>query len=404
MVKVLRIVCLLLVCCGLYAGKAFGGLISPERLKEDLDFLFKTIEESHPDMYAYTSKDKFASLRRELFAQAAQPLSASELYVRVEPVLYCLKDSHTLVSRPPNFVRPKVTKDLKEFAKTLKKFFGDEKDSNNQREDAPIPRKTEYTGPFSYHLFPKYDTCLMVINSFGAPDEVSRYAQVFRKTFKIIKGKNIGNLIIDLRSNPGGCGLAGDELLMYLADKPFRQIEKIEQRIVSKFFELCKRYSLDIDKVMYEEYGIDVGSLKSEGKFKAGMIIAGKGQFKKPHEPSLRFTGSTYVLISHPTFSSASNFASAVECFEIGTLIGEETSGYKDHYGQVLPFQLPNSRMPGQVSTAHFLTACGKPDDQGVLPDHEVKQKPEDTAKGVDTVLQFTLDFIKGSDPVASPK
>ena len=30
-----------------------------------------------------------------------------------------------------------------------------------------------------------------------------------------------------------------------------------------------------------------------------------------------------------------------------------------------------------------------------LLSDYEVKQKPEDTAKGVDTALQFTLNLIK---------
>ena len=43
--------------------------------------------------------------------------------------------------------------------------------------------------------------------------------------------------------------------------------------------------------------------------------------------------------------------------------------------------------------------AClgSKNDGRGVIPDYEVKQKPEDTAKGVDTVLQFTLDLIRKS-------
>jgi len=84
-----------------------------------------------------------------------------------------------------------------------------------------------------------------------------------------------------------------------------------------------------------------------------------------------------------------------VKCFEVGALIGQETGGKKDHYGQVLPFQLPNSELRGQVSTAHFVTVCGQNDVGGVKPDYEVKQKPEDTAKGIDTVLQFTLNLIE---------
>ena len=45
-----------------------------------------------------------------------------------------------------------------------------------------------------------------------------------------------------------------------------------------------------------------------------------------------------------------------------------------------------------------------KNDGRGVIPDYEVKQKPEDTAKGVDTVLQFTLNLIKESNSKAPGK
>jgi hypothetical protein len=89
-----------------------------------------------------------------------------------------------------------------------------------------------------------------------------------------------------------------------------------------------------------------------------------------------------------------------VKFFEIGILIGQETSGKKDHYGQVLPIQLPNSGLRGQVSTAHFLTVCSQNEGGGVKPDYEVRQKLQDTAKGVDTVLQFTLNLIKCGDPL----
>ncbi|OHB64081.1 MAG: hypothetical protein A2168_08415 [Planctomycetes bacterium RBG_13_50_24] len=86
--------------------------------------------------------------------------------------------------------------------------------------------------------------------------------------------------------------------------------------------------------------------------------------------------------------------------FKIATLIGQETSGQNDHYGQVVPIQLPNSRLDGQVSTAHFITAGGTKDSGGVKPDYQVTQKPEDTAKGVDTDLEFTLNLIRNDNRV----
>ena len=370
-------------------------LLQPDKLKEDLNFLFTTIEEVHPNMYAYINKETYALVKNELYKQIDHTMSISEFYASTQTVVYCLKDSHTDIFRPSNFIMPQVTESMREFGERLRRLVKENGSLKTNAQYVPAPRKKEYMGPYSYHFFLKHDVCFMVKNSFGMPNQIEQYAHKFQEAFKAIREKGITNLIIDIRENQGGCGLVGDELLKYLANKPFRQIERIEQRLVPAFFELCEQHGLNIDQVMEDEYGIDIESLKAKGNYKPGIILAGQGQFKNPHEPSDRFKGAIYLLVAKPTFSSASNFAATVKCFEVGTLIGQETGGKRDHYGQILPFQLPNSELRGQVSTAHFVTVCGQDDAGGVKPDYEVKQKPEDTAKDVDTVLQFTLNLIK---------
>lgn len=376
--------------------------IAPDKLKEDLDFLFKTIQEAHPNMYAYISEEKYTTVRGELYRHFDHAMSASEFYVYVQTAVSCLKDTHTRVERPSNFVMPPITESMRELGGRLKEILKDDENPETETQYVPAPRKKEYTGPYSYHFFPEYNACLMVVNSFGMPDEVGQYAKKFRETFKAIRDKGVTHLVIDVRENRGGCGLIGDELLKYLADKPFRQIERVEQRIVPAFFELCERYGLNINKIMLDEYGIDLEGLKLKGDYKPGAIVTGQIPFKNPHKPSDRFKGSIYLLIADPTFSSGSNFAAPVKYFKIATLIGQETSGRNNHYGQVVLIQLPNSRLNGQVSTAHFVTVGGMKDNGGVKPDYQVRQKPEDTAKCVDTVLEFTLDLIRHGGTVSS--
>ena len=65
------------------------------------------------------------------------------------------------------------------------------------------------------------------------------------------------------------------------------------------------------------------------------------------------------------------------------------------NYGEARSFKLPNSGLNAVIATKHFTQAGSKSGGHGVIPDYEVKQKPEDTAKGIDTVLQFTLNLIK---------
>ena len=373
--------------------------IAPDKLKEDLDFLFKTIHEAHPNIYAYISEEKYAAVRHELYQRLDHAMSVSEFYVYAQTAVTCLKDTHTRVERPSNFVMPLITESMRELGKRLKEIVKNDEGPRADAQYIPAPRKKEYTASYSYHFFPEYDTCLMVVNSFGMPDEVGQYTKKFQETFKAIREKGVTHLVIDVRENRGGCGLTGDELLKYLADKPFRQIERIDQRIVPAFFELCERYGLNINKIMQDEYGIDLESLKSKGDYRPGAIVTGQVPFKDPHQPSDRFKGSVYLLVGDPTFSSGSNFAAAVKSFTSATLVGQETSGKRDHYGQIVFIQLPNSKLNGQVSTAHFVTAGGTKDPGGVKPDYEVRQKPEDTAEGVDTVLEFTLNLIRSGKP-----
>ncbi len=84
--------------------------IQPDKLKEDLDFLFKTIEEVHPNMYAYTSKEEFELLREQLYKSITDPMNRIEFYKLTAPVVASLKSGHTFIFPP--------VKEFSEYVKT----------------------------------------------------------------------------------------------------------------------------------------------------------------------------------------------------------------------------------------------------------------------------------------------
>ena len=105
----------IVVCCGLYAAIALAKLqttseevnqpdhakvIEPDKLKEDLDFLFKTIEEVHPNMYAYISKEEFDPLCEQLYKNINRSMTRLEFYKLTAPIVAALKNSHTLFKPP----------------------------------------------------------------------------------------------------------------------------------------------------------------------------------------------------------------------------------------------------------------------------------------------------------------
>jgi len=74
--------------------------ITPDKLKEDLDFLFKTIEEVHPNMHAYTSKEEFDPLQKQLYKSVNHPMNRIEFYKLTAPVVASLKNGHTFIGPP----------------------------------------------------------------------------------------------------------------------------------------------------------------------------------------------------------------------------------------------------------------------------------------------------------------
>ena len=361
---------------------------------------------SHQGNRRDTSEHVRPQIIDEFHRQLDHAMDVSEFYLYVRTLVQCLGDSHTRIETPPGFTVPQITESMRQFATRLRQLVTEGRDSRASAPYTPAPRPSEYTRLYSHHFFPEDNTCLVVINTFGMPDQIEEYTKAFRETFKTTRKNRTANPVIDIRENRGGCGLTATELLKYLTPEPFRQIEHIEQRLGPELYELCEEHDLDLDKVMAEEYGIDLEGLRSRGEYRSRMTVVGQEPLKSPHGPADRFKGTVYLLIGKPTFSAASNFAATVKHYGLATLIGQETSGERDHYGSVVWIQLPHSQLKGQVSTAHMVTVGGMEDRGGVKPDYEIRQKPDDTAKGVDTALQFMLCLIKDDrgDPALTRK
>jgi len=481
---------LILLCGGLFCAQSYAEsqkppqnleqasytkLISPEKLKEDLDFLFKTIEGVHPNMYAYTSKEDFEPLRRQLYAQISQPMNCLGFYKLTAPVVAGLKNSHTAVYPPyldkfesyykgGGLVFPVeiawegpiavICKDYslnslprdsqllmindrsaQEMLANFAELFAAEcrypyrlKYTNNpnllrfllfleygevESWDLKIKLNdgkvnsftinsvtaTEITGQeekhndfgskFSYHRFPDYNTVLLKIKSFGGElKQFDVFRHDFRRflndSFQKIRQQNISNLIIDVRENEGGAEPPVHMLMEYLTSEPYRLYEKAEIKISAQSSEQIGHLRQKLPD-------------KFKGK-KQGDIVAIEFTLRKPPVNLLRFSGTIFVLTGSRTWSASTVFASAMKCFSVGKLVGEETPDPPTLYGSSVFSELPNSGLQFAVASKLLVAACGKPDGRGVIPDYEVKQKPEDTAKGVDTILQFTLDLIKKSN------
>lgn len=442
----------------------YSKLIEPEKLKEDLDFLFKTIEEVHPNMYAYTSKEEFEPLRDKLYKSINRPMNPYEFYKLTAPVVASLKNFHILllpffeeykqyaknggkvfplelgwdknkvllyknyssiylpvggtvlsINGSPahgliaNFSRLVAAENKNSnpwfidnpiFLRSLLRLeFGQVKNwnlkiktENGTTQDYSIPSlslnefksaSSAATAAWKRHCWvrPEYNTAIIKFYKWWEPEELKAF---FDSAFSDIHSKKTRNLIIDIRENTGGSDECFGPLLEHLTPNPYRLYDKVCIKISDQAQERIKHLRANLPD-------------KFENTTN-GDIVTIELPFHRPAYNPHRFDGRVFLLIGRQSFSASTVFSSLVKCYKIATLIGEETGDPTTLYADSIMFILPNSQVEAGVASKLLICAGGKPDGRGVIPDYEVKQKPEDTAKGVDTVLQFTLNLIKNSE------
>lgn len=121
-----------------------------------------------------------------------------------------------------------------------------------------------------------------------------------------------------------------------------------------------------------------------------------KERYPKPNP----FKGEVYVLIDGLVGSQASSFASTVDHFKRGTLIGEETGGnYNGNTGGTFAnLILPHSKLQIQMFVFKIIRfADTTKDSRGVIPAYTVEPTIEDKLTGKDVELMSALHMIKQS-------
>ena len=215
---------------------------------------------------------------------------------------------------------------------------------------------------------------------FNSFTNLDKFKAFLVSTFREIKNKGINNLIIDIRKNGGGNSSLGDELLQFISKTDFRMYDSCLIKISNEL--LTKESLKDIDST----------------KRKIGTIYNDSDTSKtKLRINPLKFNGQTYLLIGGNTFSSASDFAAAFQCYNIGKIIGTETGGLQTCFGDIYIFELPNTKIEMSVSCKKWVNACGIDNGRGVIPDYIIENSFEDDQKGIDRAMEFTINLIKKS-------
>ncbi len=234
-------------------------------------------------------------------------------------------------------------------------------------------------------------TAYLDINTFYNSDNTqdnARYESFLADTFKQLRKKQIKNLVIDLRDNPGG--LVHNAYRLYSYISPGNVASKVMVKS-SQFLKEQKKQSfveLLMKKLSRKSYASRIdraipGTL---------VEVTSKQHFIK--KDSRKFTGKVYILANGATFSAASMLVKLCKDQNAGIIAGEENAACQAvSFGDLVGFDLPNTLTKVYVSTS-IVTRDDDLEKRSIQPQISLTRNIHDDARGGDSVLKQLLTIV----------
>lgn len=199
----------------------------------------------------------------------------------------------------------------------------------------------------------------------------SEFETFVDQSFERMRKDQVHTLIIDVRDNPGGNTDTVTYLTQYIADKPFRLVSAVREK-------------LNHENRGWFNYKGDVGE----------MLSTGWDDWESPVAEEQRFNGDTYLLIGPATYSAAIVLATTLKDNQFATLVGETTGGFANQTGQGNLFNLPHSQLRSFVATRSLVRPNGNLARIGVEPHYEAINNATDVKNSRDAAISFILDNL----------
>jgi hypothetical protein len=217
------------------------------------------------------------------------------------------------------------------------------------------------------------------------------------KALDSLKFYGATDLIIDLRNSPGGHAESGYALIDRITNKPYRT--DYEEQFFIKHAMLTSDNPAARNIYTSRKY-LKKNEVKATMKAGKDTVITYQYPEIKPKEYKNKFTGRIWVLTSAYTFSAAVGLAAIVQDCRLGTVVGEETGGIPNTYGNLLIYPLTGV-MSEKILKYYYIAPYIKHirpsgDDsqylRGVIPDIEIEPN---IILNEDIQLQTLIEIIR---------
>ena len=275
----------------------------------------------------------------------------------------------------------------------IKEWSQDLKNDREERE-----KKIARGEPYDYKQLSEGVGMISIYSFAVESSNIDKYDYFLGKTFKQVASDNIHSLIIDVRGNYGGWPKISAQLFQYITEKSFKTMAKSTMKVSQAYREHYynkypflrhqnnaiidkQKHFIDLNTVLRS----DIGSYQDEDVF----------YYEEPETKQFEFSGDCYLLTNRDSYSSASSFAATFQCYQLGTIIGEETGGTKVFRANAIFSQLARSSIWVKMATTKFYCACYTQETEGVTPIVTYTPSIFEIDSEMDTQLLYTQRLIK---------
>lgn len=226
---------------------------------------------------------------------------------------------------------------------------------------------------YDYQLFTDKSICYLQFNKCANAQDYP-FASFLNDMFAEMDDEGIKTLVVDVQYNNGGSSQLCDELFLHLY--PLNKMKFFTTYL--RFSDLMAMYNPRIAEVK-KSWESD-GHVDELYQMPAPKIPA---DFQQPK----LFEGQVVFVMGKRTYSSAGMLLTNARDHHVGTIIGTTSTFSPSHYGDILPYRLPNTDVLGSISSKYFARPdTATVDETCMQPDIEVNLDDKDA------VWQFIVE------------
>ena len=301
--------------------------LSGNKYQRDAILFMDMVADTHPYYIKAERRAEWFAKKDSLLKQCASIQSDEEFVDALIAVLGPLHDKHTDLTTVQRMQERKNT--------------GKEELEAAESSAAGIDCiMCQHDALYDYTIFPDMSICYLQFNQCVDIPE-SPFEAFLDDMFTEMDAKKIKTLVVDVQYNGGGSSRLCDALLKHLY--PVGKLENYTTYL--RFSNLMAAYNPKISavKARWENDGH-----KDELYEKPSPKIPADYQ-----QPAV-YEGNVIFVMGPKTYSSAGILLTMARDNHIGTIVGTTSTFSPSHYGEVLPYRLPNTGVLGSISCKFF--------------------------------------------------